>query len=417
MSPPDRFGPGLPPRFDILSPGVSRDPYETYALLRQQAVLARAGPATWAVTRYAEIATLLRDRRLCHAVPKQFAERIGLDIGASEPAPVRALAFNPGLTRIVSSMDPPRHTVVRSLMTKALGRAAAEQAHSFRSMAETLTAAVVVNGRFDAVADLVYPLQFGFTAHLLGVPEADRQALFDQAVQLGRAIILLPFVAPERGNGERQARFLRHYFSALVRERQRKPRDDLVSRLLGIKHQGQALALDEVIDNAVFFLFVGFETSISLIARSLAAFARFPDAWARLRLDWQLANDAIEEVLRYDTPLQWISRIVAAPIEVAGRTLKPGRLVLLLLASGNRDPCQFAEPDVLDLSRRPNPHLSFGGGIHHCIGASLVREQTLVVLKCMADRCAELSLDAEPVAVAHPNVRTYSSIQLSATPI
>ena len=403
----------LPPRFDVLAQEVLDDPYITYARLREETPIARAGPATWAITRYTDVAALLRDRRLGHTVPEELALRVGLERGAAGRGP--SIAVNPVLTRIVSSMDPPRHTIVRSLMVKGLARAAAEQAHMFREMAGRFADAAVARERFDAVGDLAQPLQFNFTAHILGVPEADRQTIFEQAVRLGRSIILIPFVEPERTNGEREALFLREYFAALVGERQRRPGDDLISKLLGIMQQDEGLTIDEVIDNAIFFLFVGFETSISLLARSLAAFGRFPNAWALLRTNWQLANDAIDEVLRFDTPLQWISRVVAAPIEIAGRSLRPGRLLLLLLASANRDPRQFALPDIINLSRHPNPHLSFGGGAHHCIGASLVRDQTIVVLRCMAERCATLSLDGDPVAVAHPNVRTYASVRLSVT--
>jgi cytochrome P450 len=409
---------GLPPRFDVLAPELSKDPYPTYERLRERGALARAGPASWAVTRYAEVAALLRDKRLGHAVPDELAARVGLGShmidGTSAASAI--VPVNPVLTGIVSSLDPPNHTRVRSLMVKALARTAAHQEEFFRAAADKLVAKVVTLCRFDAVADLARPLQLSFTSHLLGIPEADRDVVFQDAERLGRAIILLPFAERERGNGQQEARRLRSYFSGLVKERQRIPGADLISEMLTLRDPKRGPTLDEVIDNAAFFLFVGFETSICLIARSLAALARFPVEWARLRANREVAAGVIDEVLRYDAPLQWISRVTSEPIEIGGRSIKAGRLVLLLLGSANRDPRQFVNPNHLDLTRYPNPHLSFGGGTHHCMGAASVRTQTMVVLNYLIERCVSLRLGSEPVAVAHPNVRTYASVPIIVEP-
>lgn len=413
-------GPGLPPRFDVFATEFLDDPYSVYERLRAGGALARAGPATWAVTRYAEVAALLRDERLGHALPDemqgQFARR---RIGTNKLADASALiTSNSELTRIVSSFDPPEHTRVRTLMVQALSQSVGHHLEGWlRATANELLTRAIEHNRFDAVADFAQPLQITFACHLLGVPEADREAVVRQATGLGRAIILIPFVQDERGNGDTEARWLRQYVGELLKERRRAPGDDLISSMLLVRDRGRQLTDDEIIDNAVFFFFAGFETSIHLISSSLAALARFPDQWAHLRADRALVPHAVEEFLRYDAPLQWVSRITAQPIQIGGRTIRPGRLLLLLLGSANRDQRQFPNPNQLDVARNPNRHVSFGGGAHHCMGVLPVRAQGAIILEHLLERCFSLELADEPVLTPHPNIRSYASVPIIAKPM
>jgi cytochrome P450 len=255
-------------------------------------------------------------------------------------------------------------------------------------------------------------LQLLIASDLLGIPEPDRAEVSRYAMDLGRAIILVPFVTPERGNGDAEAGWLRRYVAALLPGRRRAGGDDVISAMLRAEHDGQRLTDDEVIDNAVFLLFAGFETSIHLIAGACAALLAFPDQLARLRADRSLIPTAVEEILRYDAPLQWVSRMPSEPVEVDGRVLKPGRVALLMLGSANHDGRQFTEPARLDVGRQPNPHLSFGGGPHHCLGVLLARAQGAIVLGTLLDRCAVIEPAGAPVRRLHPNIRGYASVPM-----
>jgi cytochrome P450 len=392
---------GLPPRLHPLDPVLLDNPYPTYARLRRASALCRGGPATWAVMRYAEVAALLRDPRVGHEFPDEF-QRPFTQVGGQP---------NLELPRIVSALEPPQHTRIRNLISKALSPAVIRRMSGrIRQRADQLLDVALDRGEMDAFADLALPLQVSVACELVGVPERDRAAVSRHAMDLGRALILIPFVSEVRGNGEAEARWLREYVTRLVAERERRPRTDLVSRLLTVRRDGDRLTADEIVDNVVFLFFAGFETSIHLVANGCAALLRFPDQLARLRADRSLIPSAVEEILRYDAPIQWIARMTAAPVDIGGRTVKRGRVLLLVLASANHDDRRFAHPEQLDVARQPNPHLSFGGGIHHCLGVVLARTQGAIVFDRLLERCAALEAAGPPVLRAHPNLRGYSRV-------
>jgi cytochrome P450 len=400
---------GLPPRFGVLDSASVSDPYQTYARLRSQSALCRSGPATWAVTRYAEVAALLRDPRLGHQ-----AEHEQADMLSRLPDSVRP---NRELPHLASGLDPPRHTRIRRMMAKALNSAVLHRLpEAIFPVADELVSRAAEQGRLDAVTDLALPMQLAIAGDLLGIPPADRDEVARQGMNLGRAIIVIPFVTAERGNGTAEAKWLRDYMAELVAQRRKAPREDLISHLIGARDGDDRLSEDEIIDNAVFFLFAGFETSVHLVAGGCAALLRFPDQLARLRLDRSLVPAAVEEILRYDAPLQWISRMLLEPVEVAGRRLKAGRVLLLLLASANHDERQFTDPERLDIGRRPNHHLSFGGGIHHCLGVAIARAQGAVFLERLLARWAVMDAAGEPVLRTNPNVRGYLSVPIAVQP-
>lgn len=411
----------LPPKFDVFDPALLDDPYPTYARLREAGILCRAGPATWAVTRHAEISALLRDHRLGHGVPAGLDRRPAL-LGAT-PYPdvmsrVRDVAAPNGeLPSLVSALDPPEHTRIRGLLTRALNPAVVRRLTTvIAEAADELMDALLDRRQGDVVDDFALPLQTRVACDLLGVPGPDRREVAAKAAALGRAIILIPFVTPERGNGEKEARWLRDYVANLVRERRVRRGTDLISSMIAVRHGAAELREHEIIENAVFLFFAGFETTIHLIASGLVELARRPHQWARLVDDRSLIPTAVEEILRFDAPLQWISRVTVEPVELGGRVLRPGRFVLMLLASGNRDARRFSNPDDLDVGRHPNPHLSFGGGAHHCLGVLLARAHGAVVFDRLVSRCAAIELLAEPVRRHHPNVRSYARVPLAVRP-
>jgi cytochrome P450 len=397
---------GLPPRFDVLDAASVTDPYLTYAKLRQESALCRSGPATWAVTRYTEVAALLRDPRLGHQAEDQQTDMVSRLPNSVQP--------NTELPSLASGLDPPAHTRIRRLMAKALNAAVLHRLNeAIVPVADRLVTRAVEQGRLDVVADLAMPMQLAIACDLLGVPPEDRHEVARQGMDLGRAIIVIPFVTAERGNGTAEAKWLRDYMASLVAKRRRARRHDLISHLIDARDGDGRLTDDEIIDSAVFFLFAGFETSIHLVAGGCATLLRFPGQLARLRADRSLVPTAVEEILRFDAPLQWISRMLLAPVEIAGRTLRPGRVLLLLLASANRDERQFTDADGLDVGRHPNHHLSFGGGIHHCLGVAMARAQGAVFLDLMLTRWAVVEPAGDPVMRTNPNVRGYVTVPIT----
>lgn len=383
------------------------NPYPVYRRLRDAAAVCRAGLATVAIPRYADVAELLRHPGLGHQLPGRESLAARLPGGGFR---------NTELSRIVSALDPPGHSRVRRLLARAVSPEVVSTARrTAQEIAAALIGAAVDRGQADAVTDLALPLQIAFASHLLGIPETDRDEVSRQALELGRAIIMVPFVTQERGNGETQARWMRHYLAALLDSRRRAPGDDVISRLARARHNGAGLSEDELIDNAVFLFFAGFESSVHLMAGGCAALSQAPAQFARLRSDPALVPLAVEEILRYDAPLQWVSRMTGTPVTVSGQEVKAGRVVLLMLGSANRDERQFAGPDQLDVTRQPNAHLSFGGGIHHCLGVSIARMVGAVFFRLLADRCADLAPAAPPVRRHHPNLRSYASVPLVLT--
>ena len=412
---------GISPRLDVFDHAVASDPYPVYARLRAAGALCRAGPATLAVTRHAETASLLRDHRLGHGLPdmRRPAVMVG-GLGTADEVMGRVLTKarpNGELAHLVSGQDPPGHTRLRHLLKKALGPALrARIGEVVRAESARLLEIVLQRNSADVVGDVAFPLQTRVVGELLGVPASERDEIARQAAELGRTIILIPFTPPGGSNGEPEARRLRDYVADLLRSRRAKPGDDLLSRLATTTIGDDRLSDDEIVDNAVFLFFAGFETSIHLLAGGVAALMRFPGQFARLRAEPGLAVTAVEEFLRYDAPLQWISRTTNDVVQVGTARVRPGRFLLLLLASANRDERAFADPDLLDIGRHPNPHLSLGGGAHHCLGAALARTQGIAVFSLLARCCT----DVEPAGPArrrpHPNVRGYLELPVALRP-
>ncbi|HEV2377124.1 MAG TPA: cytochrome P450 [Streptosporangiaceae bacterium] len=397
----------MPPRFDPLSPDVLDDPYPAYARLRAAGPVSRAGPGIWALNRHADIAAALRDERLGHRFSDEFRRPF-----TTEGGPASAL-----LQGIVSSLQPPEHTRVRQLLSKSFTPSVVRGLRgSIGATADRLLAAALERGTFDAVADLSLPLQISVGCELLGIPDSHRDEIWPRATALGRAFI--PFVpaGPDETADDVAVTWLREFVTDMVARRRRHPGDDLLSRMLYVERGGDRLSDSELVDNAIFLFFAGFETSMYLLCLAATLLATHPGEFARLRADRSLVPAAVEEFLRYDPPIQWMARIALAPLTVGDTTVRPGRVVLLLLGSANRDEDVFANPGKLDIGRQPNQHLGFGGGIHHCLGVNLARTQGAVVLGRLLGQCSDLRPAGQPVRRPHPNLRGYESVPVTLVP-
>lgn len=398
------------PRLDIEDPEFLRDPYPTYRRLRELGPLCRGGPAQWVVTRYAEVAELLRDRRLGREFPAEFQQ---LSVGAGPASDF--------LQRIIIDRDPTDHTRLRRLMTRAMSPALVRTLGEpvSRLVDDTLRAARD-DGGFDAVTDLAEPVPIIMMSELFGIPLEDRELLRDWSVALSKAFAV--FIPPaERVVAHEAVVRLREYMGELLALRRRRPGDDMLSRMAAASDGADRLTDEEIVDNAVFVFYAGFETTTNLVSTGCAALAANPVEQARLRADRSLLPTAVEEFLRYDAPIHTTTRLALETIEIADRKIRPGRVVVLLLASANYDEREFHAPDRLDIGRRPNSHLSFGGGVHHCLGTVLARVESAAVFGRLLDLFTDIRPAGEPVwepsggGFRFP-YNAYRSIPVAATP-
>ncbi len=359
-----------PLQFNPFLPEVHEDPYPLYRRLRAEDPVHHAFPGIWVLTRHADCVAVLRDH-----------ERFSNDFTTSQSYAVfveQARAVAPELvddrTRSLLAIDPPDHTRLRTLVNKAFTARAIEMLRPhMREVVDGLIAAMRERvGTVDLVAGLAYPLPVTIICEMLGVPESDREAFHGWSADLVPTIDpMVPIPALQRAVVAHEA------FSAYLRElaaaRRRAPGDDILSALIAAEDKGRSLSEEELLTTCILLLVAGHETTVNLISNGMLALLRNPNELARLRRDPSLIRSAIEEILRYDAPVQLDGRTVRAEVELGGRTVHPGEQVMTVLGAANRDPEVFAEPDRLDLAREDNRHVAFGGGIHFCLGATLAR--------------------------------------------
>ncbi|MGO9958927.1 MAG: cytochrome P450 [Solirubrobacteraceae bacterium] len=395
----------LPPRFDALDAAVLDDPYPAYARLRAAGPLARGGAGTWVATRHADVAALLRDPRLSSGFPVEY-HRMSAGDGA-------AATF---MSSIILYRDPPAHTRLRRLIGQAFGAGAVRGlTPRVDALVDELLDPALQRGELDAIGELALPLPVMVVCELMGLPVVDHEAIRPHALALGRAFAA---VVPEsaREQSDRAVTWLREYLGAALAQRRRRPGDDLLSALLAAEAGEERLSHEEIVDNAVFAFFAGFETTTNLIGNGLAALLNEPDELARLRAAPALVAPAVEEFLRYDAPIQGVARLVLEPVRVADRTLRPGRVLILLIGSANRDEAVFDSPERLRIDRDPNRHLSFGGGIHYCIGAPLSRIEARSAFSRILARTGALEFAGEPVRQTETSFRAFARLPIAVRP-
>jgi cytochrome P450 len=373
------------------------DPYPRYDRLRAIAPLIRAEDGALVVTRYADCATVVRDGRLGHMPPDMLAF-VGLPDWAEHPA----------LRQFFTSMlaqNPPDHTRLRRLVSSTF---TARRVQSLRPAIEAMVAGLLdgLAGDTDFVERFAFPLPVNVIGELLGVPPADR-AQFQTLVRDWSQV--LDVITPEvLARADPAATVIRDYLAGLAAERRAAPRDDLISALVAAEAGGDRLTEDELLTMAALLFGAGFETTTNLLANGLVALDRNPG---------QAFGDpavAVEELLRYDSPVQIVSRVAYEDVELGGTTVAAGERVVAYLGAGNRDPERFADPHRLDLARADNAPLSFGGGIHYCLGAPLARLEAQIAFPALLRRFPGLEIGT-PVRRDSLTLRGYLSLPVSAT--
>jgi pimeloyl-[acyl-carrier protein] synthase len=387
--------------FNPLAPDFIADPYPFYHRLRVEDPVHQSPMGFWVLTRYDDVAGMLRDARFGRkGFDRLFQARFG----------------TAGFDFSMLFRDPPDHTRLRTLVSKAFTPRVVEQMRShIQEIVEGLLDAVQPAGAMDLVADFAYPLPVRVICEMLGVPSGDRERFRDWTVDIARSLdaIALPTEPEvvERGLAARHA--LADYFRTLIAERRGHPRGDLLSELIAAEEQGDRLSEGELMATILLLFMAGHETAVNLIGNGTLALLRHSDQLRRLRDDPSLAPSAVEELLRYDGPAQRTGRICSTPVELAGKPIPEGAVVLGIIGAANRDPAVFPDPDRLDITRSENRHLAFGWGIHFCLGASLARLEGQIALNTVLQRLPRLSL-----ATSTPEWRPGSVLRgLKALPV
>jgi len=391
--------------FNPFDPEFNANPYPFYHRLRADDPVHQHPMGFYVLTRYDDVAMILRDPRFGKG---GYDELLATRFGSEHD--------RPGLGTSMLFKDPPDHARLRTLVSKAFTPRVVETMRPhIQDIVDRLLDQVGDRKRMDVIADLAYPLPVTVISEMLGVPRDDGDTIKQWSLDLARSLdaIAMP-VEPEvieRGNAARRA--LADYFRGLVAERRKTPRADLLSALISAEEQGDKLSERELLASCVLLYVAGHETTVNLIGNGLLALLRHPDQLRQLAADPSLIHSAVEELLRYDGPVQRTGRLAGADVELRDKKIAKGTLVLGLIGAANRDPEHFPDPDRLDITRRDNRHIAFGTGIHFCLGASLARVEGQIAINTILRRLPGITL-----ATLTPEWRSSATLRaLKALPV
>lgn len=392
---------------ELLDPAHRADPYPLFDRIRAGGPLVLPDSNLVVFSEFAHC-----DEALRH--PSSCADRLKSTV--AQRAVAQGAQARPFGTPGFLFLDPPDHTRLRRLVSKAFSPKVVRSLESdISALVDDLLDKVESAGRFEAIADLAYPLPVAVICRLLGVPIED-EAQFSHASSL-LAQGLDPFVAvtgQPQGFEERfeAAMWLRGYLRDLLQRRRAEPADDLMSGLIAVEEAGDQLTEDEIVATCNLLLIAGHETTVNLIANGLLAMLRHPEIWAALAADSAQAPAIIEETLRYDPPVQLVGRVAGADMTIDGVRVPKGDNIMLLVAAAHRDPAVFADPSTFDPGRAAFRHLAFGLGPHFCLGAPLARLEATVALSAVTRRFPDARLAVEPEYKPHITLRGMAALDV-----
>ena len=398
------FAPQLAEAFDLrtIDAAFLDNPYPTYAALRQFDPVHRSPDGSYFLTRYDDVMAVYRSRAFSSDKKAEFKPKYG-----DSPLYIHhttSLVFN----------DPPLHTRVRKLLAPAFTpRALNVLEPRFTALVDGLLDAAEARGKIDLIEDFAAALPVEIIGDLLGVPRADRGPLRGWSLAILGA--LEPVLSPqsERRGNQAVAEFS-SYLGDLIDQRRRDPRDDdVLSALIAGAVDGAPLSENELIQNCIFLLNAGHETTSNLIGNGVAALLDHPAERAKLRDNPELIETAVEEFLRFESSNQLGNRRASEDVKIGGKTLKPGSFITLCIGAANRDPAQFCDPDRLDIARTPNRHLAFGAGVHVCAGITLARMEGRIAIGRLLRRFPKLRRDGPPQRGGRARFRGYLSYPLA----
>ncbi len=371
--------------FNPMDPEFVADPYPTYHRLRTEDPVHHSPLGFWVLTRYEDVVAVLLDPR-CAKEP--IAALVAARLGATTP----------GIGLSMLDRDPPDHTRLRGLVNKAFTPRVVELLRPhIQQIVDGLLDQVEGAGSMDLIEDFAYPLPVVVICEMLGVPAGDRQRFKAWGLDIARGLDAL--LLPPDSDVAKRSSAARHafadYFRELIAERRASPRGDLLSALIAAEEAGDTLSEDELLATCILLLVAGHETTVNLIGNGTLALLRHPAELRRLRENPALIGSAVEELLRYDGPVQRTARVPSAHVTIGGRTIGTGEMVLPFIGAADRDPAQFPDPDRLDITRTDNRHIAFGWGIHFCLGAPLARVEGQIAINTLVRRLPNLALATE----------------------
>jgi cytochrome P450 len=391
--------PPQPPRgaplFNPWSPDFIADPYPYYHRLREADPMHLMPLGFHVASRHADVAAILRDKRFGRDFAGRITRRAGPDILA-EPV-------YQSMSHWMLQLDPPDHGRLRSLVVRAFNaRRVEDMRPRIQQIVDEIVNRVEPRGHMDLITDFAFRLPVTVICDMLGIPQEDREVFFTSSRIGGRLLDLAPLSRAEIDEQNSHSLAMAEYFRGLFELRRRNPGDDLTTQLVQAEENGDTLTNEELTANVILLFGAGHETTVNLIGNGLLALYRHPDQLRLLKSDLSLMGSAIEELLRYDSSVQATGRTTLEYVdEIGGISLEKGQSVICLLGSANRDPKVFLDPDRLDITRGGVRPLSFGGGIHYCVGAQLARIEAEVAIATLLRRLPNLRLDD----IDHPDWR------------
>ena len=360
--------------YDPTSASVKNNPYDTYDLLRAKDPVHRMRLINaWVLTRYEDVDTVLRDH-------KRFFKNDGRE----------------DEYRSMLHHDPPDHTRLRSLVSKAFTpRSVAELHPRVQRIVDDLLDDLDGKDRFDLIAGFAFPMPVTVIAEMLGVPAEDMDRFNHWSNDI--ALTIEPSLRDEQiRRVERASEEIYEYFEDIIEQRRLKPQDDMITALLNAEDEGDRLTHKELLSTLLLLLVAGNETTRNLLGNGMRALLKNPEQLQRLRENPDMLDSAIDELLRYDSPVQLDSRTVHNDVEVAGHRIRAGQRIICAIGAANRDPSMFTNPTTLDIGRSEKSHIAFGRGIHHCLGAPLAIMEARIAFSALLDRFSSIRLVSEP---------------------
>ena len=397
--------------FNPFDPAVQLDPYPSFHKLRELAPVLDTPIGATVFSRWADCSQILRDPHFSSA--PQHQERGARQVREQMATTMGFERLSKMADTLLLFLDPPDHTRIRSLVSKAFTPRTVERLRpKIDDVVAGLLDEAVAKGEMDLIPDLAYPLPVVVICELLGVPAADHARFQGWSKTL--AAMIDPIADPSLLAGAEQAVVaFDDFFHELLEDRRTNPGDDLLTALLQAEEEGDRLSEDELLSLAILLLVAGHETTMNLIGNGMLALLRHPQQLESLRGDASSIRNGVEEFLRYDPPVQFTARTATADVTVGGREMHRGDAAIVLIGAANRDPAQFPDPDRLDLTRaEASRHLAFSSGIHYCLGAALARVEAQSAIGQLVSRFPHLAQAGAERRRPNINLRGLESLPL-----
>jgi hypothetical protein len=377
-------------RFNLFDSKFNANPYPTYHRLREEDPVHRyLIGGDWIVTRYADVKAVLKSGCVrTDDRPKSIQERNKYLLHKEKNLDILAYTTS----RFLFYMNPPDHTRLRGLVGKGFSSIVVERMRPhIQEIVDELLDKVRHKGSMDIVAELASPLSVSVISKLLGIPKEAQQQLHQWTNVLSR--ILDPLVSLKEYEAMNQAtEEIQEYLRTLIAEREKEPQEDFISNLIAAKDQSDRLSQKELLAICTLLFGAGEETTGNTIGNGMLALLQHPNQMEQLKREPTMIQSAVEEVIRYDSAIQMLTRIATDNLEIGNQTIKAGEKIVLCLGAANRDPAQFPNPDELNINREQNHHLAFADGIHYCLGAALARVETQIAINTLIQTFPDLKL-------------------------